>query len=137
LNAYIAGYGLKPHITLSGFRPNPLPYFRQADLFCLSSLYEGMPNALLEAMLCRVPVIATDCPSGPREVLAGGRFGRLIPPADSRALAEAIDEAVTHPERSRALVPAAREHIERTFSPADSMQKLEELLVGLVHVDIA
>jgi glycosyltransferase involved in cell wall biosynthesis len=137
LNANIARQGLKPNVALTGFRQNPLPYFRQADLFCLSSLYEGMPNALVEAMLCRVPVIATDCPSGPREVLADGHLGRLIPPADSHALAEAIDEAIASPERSRALLPAAREHIERTFSTADSMRKLEELLASLTHRDIA
>ena len=106
LQSYIARQGLEQHVTLAGFRANPLPYFRQADLFCLSSLYEGMPNALVEAMLCRVPVLATDCPSGPREILQDGRYGRLVSPADTRALADAIEDAVLHPEEWRKTVPA-------------------------------
>lgn len=125
--------GLAEHVTLAGFRENPLPYFRQADLFCLPSLYEGMPNALVEAMLCRVPVLAADCESGPREVLAGGRFGRLVPPGDSRALADAIEDAIEHPEAWQRLVPAARAHIEEQFSPGTGIQKLEELLTRVAR----
>src|SRR5262249_24281289 len=80
LKADIARLKLTGHVTLAGYIANPLPYYRQADLFCLSSLYEGMPNALVEAMLCQVPVLATDCLSGPGEILAGGRYGLLVPP---------------------------------------------------------
>ena len=65
LAKYINDRALKACVSLVGYRQNPLPFLKQADLFCLSSLYEGMPNALVEAMLCRVPVLATDCPSGP------------------------------------------------------------------------
>jgi len=132
LRSFIAHHGLESHVTLAGFRQNPLPSFRQADLFCLSSLYEGMPNALVEAMLCRTPVFATDCESGPREILAGGRFGRLVPPADSRALADAIEDAILHPAAWQALVPAARAHIEQHYSPASGIRELEDLLSSLV-----
>jgi len=131
LSDYVAGHALQPNVTLAGFRANPLPYFRQADLFCLSSLYEGMPNALVEAMLCRVPVLATDCPSGPAEVLEGGRLGRLVKAADSRALADAIEDAMEHPEALQDRVPAARAYIERTFSPEAGMRQLEELLIAV------
>ena len=133
LRAGIQRSGLAEHVTLAGFRENPLPYFRQADLFCLPSLYEGMPNALVEAMLCRVPVLAADCQSGPREVLAGGRLGRLVPPGDSRALADAIEDAIEHPEAWQRLVPAARAHIEEQFSPGSGIQKLEELLTRVAR----
>jgi glycosyltransferase involved in cell wall biosynthesis len=129
LKAYMAEHSLAAHVTLAGFRANPLPYFRQADLFCLSSLYEGMPNALVEAMLCRVPVLATDCPSGPGEVLEGGKWGRLVQPGDAVALAEAIEDAIRRPEEWQKLVAGARERIERDFSPVAAMGKLEELLV--------
>jgi len=133
LQNYVAEQALAPYVTLTGFCANPLPYYRQADLFCLSSLYEGMPNALVEAMLCRVPVLATDCPSGPREVLADGRFGRLVPPANARAMADAIEDAIRRPDEWRAPVPEARAHIEREFSPQVAMKKLEELLAELAN----
>jgi len=129
LRAYIAQHSLGAHVTLSGYRENPLPYFRQADLFVLASLYEGMPNALVEAMLCRVPVIATDCPSGPREVL-DGRLGVLVPPADVEALSEAIEDAIAF-ERCEDDISTARAHIEQTFSAAVGIQKLEELFLSL------
>jgi len=135
LSAYVAEHGLEPYVTLAGFRANPLPYFRQADLFCLSSLYEGMPNALVEAMLCRVPVLATDCPSGPREVLDGERWGRLVPPADPQALADAIADAMTNPDSWRNLLPAARVYIEQTYSPQSGMRQLEELLIALAGTE--
>jgi glycosyltransferase involved in cell wall biosynthesis len=119
---------LAGHVTLSGYVANPLPYYKQADLFCLSSLYEGMPNALVEAMLCQVPVLATDCPSGPGEILAGGRFGRLVPLANSGALADAIDDAVLNPQKWRKKIQPAREHIERVFSAEEGIKRMEALL---------
>jgi glycosyltransferase involved in cell wall biosynthesis len=128
LRQFLERNRLHAHVTLAGFRDNPLPYFRQADLFCLSSRYEGMPNALVEAMLCRVPVLATDCPSGPREILLGGQLGRLVAPGDARALAAEIADALRHPEARQARVPAARLHIEQQFSPAAGIDKLQALL---------
>src|SRR5206468_12041653 len=113
LEKYIADHALKASVSLPGYRENPLPYFRQANLFCLSSLYEGMPNALVEAMLCRVPVLATDCPSGPAELLYGGRLGKLVPPADSRALADAIENANVNRDPWQNLVGGGRRHNER------------------------
>jgi glycosyltransferase involved in cell wall biosynthesis len=131
LSDYVNEHELRSHVTLAGFKANPLPYFRQADLFCLPSLYEGMPNALVEAMLCHTPVLATDCPSGPAKILASGQFGRLVPPANSRALANAIDDALANPQASRSIVPAARARIERTFGPEKGIQQLEELLTRI------
>ena len=131
LRQFIERNRLHAQVTLVGFRANPLPYFRQADLFCLSSLYEGMPNALVEAMLCGVPVVATDCPSGPREILMDGRFGRLVAPGDWQALAAEIEDAVRHPDAWQAVVPAARSHIEQHFSPATGIDKLQALLLGV------
>jgi glycosyltransferase involved in cell wall biosynthesis len=133
LEKYVADQALKASVFLPGYRENPLPYFRQANLFCLSSLYEGMPNALVEAMLCRVPVLATDCPSGPAELLYGGRLGRLVPPGDSKRLADAIEDAMLNPDRWKSRVPAARTHIERSFSPEAGIERLEALLTSLVQ----
>jgi glycosyltransferase involved in cell wall biosynthesis len=124
----IAKHQLSAHVTLAGHIQNPLPYFRQAELFCLSSSYEGMPNALVEAMLCGVPVLSTDCPSGPGEILAGGKYGRLVPPGDVRALADAIDDAVLNPQRWQKKVASAKAHIERTYSAEEGVRRLQDLL---------
>jgi glycosyltransferase involved in cell wall biosynthesis len=77
-------------VDLPGFVSNPYAYLARAAAFVLSSNVEGSPNALVEALACGCPVVATDCPSGPREILQGGRLGRLVPLGDPRAMAEAI-----------------------------------------------
>lgn len=81
---------LDGRLHLLGFRPNPLPYIRAARYFVLSSIWEGFGYVLLEAMALGVPCIATDCPSGPPEILGTGEFGLLVPPADSAAMCEAM-----------------------------------------------
>lgn len=119
---------LQQHVRLLGFQDNPLRFYRAADLFCLSSRYEGMPNALVEAMLCETPVLATDCPSGPREILQGGLFGRLVPVENPQALAEAITDALQHPTDWKQLTGKAQEHIHTTFSLESGIQRLERIL---------
>ena len=120
-----------------GRQANPLPLIRQADLFCLPSLFEGMPNALLEAMACRTPVLAADCPTGPREILDGGRFGCLVPPADPAALADAIEDAMLNHGRWRERVEAARRHVEEQYGPEQSLALLESLFQEAVASRLA
>ncbi|NLZ00517.1 MAG: glycosyltransferase [Pirellulaceae bacterium] len=128
LKELVAQRGLEQHVCFLGRQANPLPLVRQADLFCIPSLFEGMPNALLEAMACRTPVLAADCPTGPREILDGGRFGRLVPPADPAALADAIEDAMLNHGRWRERVEAARRHVEEHFALEQSLALLESLL---------
>lgn len=90
LEALIADLGLSDNVVLPGFAENPYNYMANAKLFVLSSRWEGLPGVLIEAMYCGTPVIATDCPSGPNEVLDGGRFGELIAVGDQLGLATAI-----------------------------------------------
>lgn len=97
LQAQIDRSGLQAAVQLVGYVDNPLPYFSRADVFVLSSLVEGMPNVLVEAMMCGCTPVATDCPTGPRELLQGGRIGRLVRPGDTPALAAAILEALENP----------------------------------------
>ena len=101
----VARRGLRDVVELAGFVDNPFARLARADLFVLSSLAEGMPNALIEAMACGCPVVATDCPSGPREILRGGRDGPLVAPGDAAALAGAIVEVLARPP-DRALLRA-------------------------------
>lgn len=77
-------------VAFLGFQSNPYKYVANADLFVLSSLWEGFPNALVEVMACGIPVVSTDCPSGPSEIITSGENGLLVSPADPDALAEAI-----------------------------------------------
>jgi len=77
-------------VCLPGFVANPYPYIRRASVFVLASRAEGLGLALLEALTLGVPCVATDCPSGPREILQEGRLGILVPIGDHDTLAQAI-----------------------------------------------
>lgn len=95
--------GIGADVDLPGFLADPLPSFRAARLFVLSSRSEGAPNVLVEALACGTPVVSTDCPSGPREILRDGQLGRLVPVADPLLMAEAILDTLAHPPASRTL----------------------------------
>ncbi len=95
-------------VDFLGFRENPLPYVRRADAFILASVSEGFGNVLVEAMGCGTPVIATDCPHGPAEILDHGRYGILVPPREPTALAEALAQARSLRARWPAEVLTAR-----------------------------
>lgn len=77
-------------VALIGFVDNPYAYMKRSRVFVLSSIREGLPTVLIEAMACGTPVVSTDCPSGPAEILEGGRYGKLVPVGDIEALAKAI-----------------------------------------------
>lgn len=97
LEALSGELGIKGRVAFLGFVPDPFPYVAAADLFVLSSIFEGSPNALIQALALRVPVVSTDCPSGPREILADGEFGRLVPVGDVAALTEAMLATLREP----------------------------------------
>jgi glycosyltransferase involved in cell wall biosynthesis len=104
-----ASLGIAEYVDLFGFVANPLPFMRMADVFALSSVHEGFGNVLVEAMACGTPVVATDCPHGPAEILLDGRLGRLVPPGDAEALAEALWRSLTCPRPRAALRERAEE----------------------------
>jgi glycosyltransferase involved in cell wall biosynthesis len=72
-----------------------MPYMQAARLLVLSSPAEGFGNVLVEALYCGTAVVSTDCPHGPREILAGGKYGRLVPVGDPKAMAAAILQTLT------------------------------------------
>lgn len=85
-------------LEMPGFVANPFAWLASCKLFVLSSRWEGLPGVLIEAMACGVPVVSTDCPSGPDEILEGGRWGRLVPVGDVNALAQAMAEVLDTPK---------------------------------------
>lgn len=104
LQERIEKLGLQDRVRMPGYMVDPSPYFRSADLFVLSSDYEGFGNVIVEAMSVGLPVVSTDCPDGPAEILGRGKFGRLVPPRNPTELARAIERALsspTDPERQR------------------------------------
>ncbi|HWA31420.1 MAG TPA: glycosyltransferase [Rhizomicrobium sp.] len=86
--------GLAYDIDMPGFVENPFALMARAGVFVLSSRWEGFPNALVEAMACGAPVVATDCPSGPREILDGCQYGALVPVENPHALGGALIAAL-------------------------------------------
>jgi glycosyltransferase involved in cell wall biosynthesis len=86
--------GVSSALLMPGFVDNPFAYLKRASVFVLSSRYEGMPNTLLQALATGTPVVSTDCPSGPRELLDDGRWGRLVPVGDHEAMAQALADAL-------------------------------------------
>jgi glycosyltransferase involved in cell wall biosynthesis len=84
-------------VSLPGFTSNPFAYMARAAVFVLSSTYEGLGNVLIEALACGCPVVSTDCPSGPAEILENGQYGRLVPVGDPVAMAQAITSTLDAP----------------------------------------
>ena len=95
--------GIQNSVLMPGFIADPGPWYAQADLFVLCSDYEGFGNVIVEAMEHGVPIVSTDCPFGPREILCDGRYGRLTPVGDASALANAIQETLRVERNAEAL----------------------------------
>ena len=123
-----ASLGVSDRVIFPGFVADPWPYYASANLFVLSSDYEGYPNVLVEAMRCGLAVVSTDCESGPREILDGGRYGRLVPVGDENALAGAIDAELNAPHD-----PDLVRHRAEEISGADTAQRYLDLLIGPPH----
>lgn len=90
-------------VLMPGFAPNPYAYMARARIFALSSIYEGLPGVLIEALACGTPIVSTDCPSGPAEILDGGKYGTLTPVGDVAAFANAMLKMLAQPVLSDAL----------------------------------
>lgn len=124
LEQYIDVRGLGDTCQLVGKHENPSAFFQSADLFVLSSNYEGLPNVLVEAMSFGLPIVSTDCPSGPDEILQGGKFGALVPVGDIQALSRAITQALQADHDHEALRQRAQD-----FSPILAAKRYLTLLL--------
>ena len=117
-------------IDMPGFVDNPFAYLSKAGVFVLSSACEGFGNVLVEALLCGCPVVSTDCPGGPAEILENGKYGELVPVGDKRGLADAICRALDAPLNREFLRTRGSE-----FSVEASVEKYRRLLFesGSLH----
>ncbi|MEL6579599.1 MAG: glycosyltransferase [Cyanobacteria bacterium J06621_12] len=109
LTDLIQQLGIGEAVSLPGFVKNPYPYLKSASAFVLSSRWEGLPTVLVEAMACGCSVIATDCPSGPLEILDKGKYGTLVPIGDVSALAEAMIQVLNNPTETGLLIDRAKD----------------------------
>jgi glycosyltransferase involved in cell wall biosynthesis len=122
LEAQIGELGIADRVSLPGNVDNPLRYFAHADVFALTSISEGLGNVLIEAMMCGCSLVATDCPSGPAEILGFGKYGKVVPLGDVPALADAIAMQLDHPTPPTLL--------------AEGLQRFTETAVLARHFDL-
>lgn len=120
--------GVAGAVRLLGFRDNPFPLMRAADLFLSTSDFEGLPNALIEGQGLGLPAVATRCPYGPDEVVADGETGVLVPTGDPEALAGAAAALLGDPERRRAMGEAASRRARELFDLERVLPRWEALL---------
>lgn len=121
--------GLGDRVRLLGFQANPYPWLAASDVFALTSDMEGLPNALIEAQGLGLAAVATDCPTGPSEIVADGSTGLLVPPGDAVAFAEALGALLGDPSRRRAMGAAARTRARERHAAPEVTLALEALLL--------
>jgi glycosyltransferase involved in cell wall biosynthesis len=123
LQRLAADLGIAERVIFPGFHVDPTPFYATSDLFVLSSDYEGFGNVIVEALAFGVPVVSTDCPFGPAEILDNGRWGRLASTGDAEALAREMDDALSNPTDREALKQRAAD-----FAPEVAVRKYLDLL---------
>lgn len=123
---------LENECLLLGSRTNPIPFMAKAKLFIHTSNYEGLPTVLIESMICGVPVVAFNCPTGPREILADGKYGELIPMGDDELFIEKTYELLTNEEKRQDYISLLPEAVERF-----SFEKIEKDFFALIEKTIS
>jgi len=124
LEALVRELGLQEDVALPGFMDNPYKYMKRAGVFVLSSRWEGLPGVLIEALALGTPLVSTDCPSGPAEILEGGKWGKLVSVADIESMAAKIKETLCGPP---SVVP---EKAWARFTLQAAVERYLELLLG-------
>ncbi len=132
LERFIDELGLNSCVQLPGFVDNPYPYMKNANLFVMSSLYEGFPNVLIEAMACGAPVVSTACPSGPDEIINNGINGLLVPVSDESALCSAMASSLYNVNYGKSMAEKAKSDVLK-YSVRKIVGRYEEVLMAAVE----
>lgn len=127
LQEKIKELGLENECLLLGSRKNPMPFMKRAKLFIHTANYEGLPTVLIESMMCGTPVVAFDCPTGPREILADGQYGELIPMGNDELFVEKTYKLLSDDITRQNYIPLLHEAVER-FSYERISQQLFSLI---------
>lgn len=132
LESLVCELGLDAHVYMPGYVANPFKYMAKASVFALSSRWEGPGHVVIEALALGVPVVSTDCPSGPREILMDGKAGLLVPMGDSEALSDAILDALRNPHEARARTDLGQTSV-ANFRSDNVVARYVDLLESLQH----
>ena len=108
---------ISDHVSFPGFVDNPYKYMSKSDVFVLSSKWEGFGNVIVEAMACGTQVVATDCESGPAEILENGRYGHLVPVDQVQTLANMMEDALDNPYNDQLLQERASDFHVNKIAP--------------------
>ena len=127
LKAEAQNLGIAERIRWLGFQDNPFAFFRAADCVVLSSLWEGSPNVLSEAMACGTTVISTDCPHGPKELIGNNERGILVPPQQPEAMVKALDKIANNHDLQVQLGKTAQQYVKKMFDLPVIIQQYTEL----------
>lgn len=136
LQKAINDMGLQANVTLHGWTQNVLEEYENSDIYVMSSNFEGMPNALMEAMACGLPCVSTDCNTGPEDLIIDGENGYLVPVNDIDALACSILRIMEMPlEQRKAMAEAAKKTMAEQFNKEEITRQWEILLEKLTGVE--
>jgi glycosyltransferase involved in cell wall biosynthesis len=122
--------GIDDSVEIINWVDNPYAYMAHADVFVLTSLWEGLPTVLIEALACRCPVVSADCPSGPREILRDGQYGELVGSYSPDDFCSAILRALEHPPSGDRMVERARD-----FTTEECLQQYERIVTRYLIPD--
>lgn len=128
LQEKIDSYNLNEFVKLVGFKENPVSWINKADVFVLSSKWEGFGNILVEALAAGTTIVSTDCKSGPSEILKDGKLGYLVPESNHIAMAETINYALDHKMPRKLLIEAAEQYDEECI-----MKEYEKLFLSVAN----
>lgn len=123
--------GIAEDVIFLGLQSNPYKYLVNSDLFVLSSLWEGFPNSLVEAMACGIPVISTDCPSGPSEIITPGIDGLLVPPGNPEALASVVLKVLNDKKLSIKMAMTGKKRV-KDFNASYIVEEYERLFMSIL-----
>lgn len=122
--------GIESKVFFLGFKENPYKYMKRSDVFVLSSKWEGFGHVIVEAMTCRLPVVSTDCKSGPAEIIGNNKYGILVPTENPRLLANKIEELLNN-EKLRNLYSKMGEIRANSFNSTQIIKQYEEVFKEL------